>query len=81
MKHKDAYLKSLELDKAGEWDGAHEMVQDIEAILSYRIHAYLHRVEGDLGNAGYWYRRAKVPPCETDLKTEWQALHDEIAGT
>ena len=39
------------------------------------MHAYLHRVEGDLANAGYWYRRAGKPASSAPLKEEW----DEIA--
>ena len=42
----------------GNWDEAHKIVQDEETADAAWVHAYLHRVEGDLGNAGYWYRRA-----------------------
>ena len=38
------------------------------------VHAYLHRVEGDLGNAGYWYRRAAKPVAEGPLETEWERI-------
>src|ERR1700710_319080 len=41
----------------GDWARAHEIVQDEEGVDAAWVHAYLHRVEGDLGNAGYWYRR------------------------
>jgi hypothetical protein len=42
------------------------------------VHAYLHRVEGDLSNAGYWYRRAKRPVPEQSLEAEWQAIVSEL---
>ena len=42
----------------GNWEKAHNIAQDIETNDGSWIHAYLHRVEGDLGNAAYWYRRA-----------------------
>jgi hypothetical protein len=38
------------------------------------VHAYLHRKEGDLANAGYWYRRARVTPAQQSLDAEWEAL-------
>jgi hypothetical protein len=52
------HFKALSLAKDGEWDLAHEVVQPFYDPLSCRIHGYLHRIEGDIGNAGYWYRRA-----------------------
>jgi hypothetical protein len=38
------------------------------------VHAYLHRKEGDSGNAAYWYRRAKQPVCRDPLEKEWEAI-------
>jgi len=43
------------------------------------VHAYLHRVEGDLSNAAYWYNRAVQPVCKTSLATEWEALYKELS--
>ena len=54
----DAPLAALWWAAKGEWDKAHEIVQDEDDADAAWVHAYLHRVEGDLGNAGYWYRRA-----------------------
>jgi hypothetical protein len=56
---KDDLLKAVELALADEWDAAHNLVQQYEddATAAW-IHAVLHKVEGDLGNARYWYRRA-----------------------
>jgi hypothetical protein len=45
-------------DARGDWDAAHAVAQGIEDATGAWIHAYLHRKEGDAGNAGYWYRRA-----------------------
>ena len=42
------------------------------------VHAYLHRVEGDLGNAGYWYRQAGRAPFDGTLDDEWTALAREF---
>jgi hypothetical protein len=58
-----------------EWDRAHEVVQahEGEAPCDW-VHAHLHRVEGDLGNAGYWYRQAKRPTATGDLDAERAAI-------
>ena len=67
-------IRALELDRDGDWDGAHRIVQQIEDMEAYRIHAYLHRKEGDLANAGYWYRRAGQPAPSSSLDDEWAEL-------
>jgi hypothetical protein len=56
------------------WDAAHKIVQDENDANSAWVHAYLHRVEGDLGNAGYWYRRAGQPVASGGLLTEWDQI-------
>jgi len=58
----------------GDWDGAHRIVQDEASAEAAWVHAYLHRVEGDLGNAGYWYRRAGKPVAKGPLDEEWDAI-------
>ncbi len=58
----------------GDWDAAHRLVQDESSAEAAWVHAYLHRVEGDLGNAGYWYRRAGKPVAAGPLDEEWQAI-------
>ncbi len=56
---RDELLRAVELALAGQWDAAHEIVQQYEADVTVAwIHALLHKLEGDLGNARYWYRRA-----------------------
>lgn len=52
------YLKALWHEAKGNWDNAHNIVQNLEDKNASWIHAYLHRKEGDIGNADYWYRRA-----------------------
>lgn len=62
--------------KKGDWDEAHAIAQDIETPMGSWIHALLHLIEGDLGNAAYWFHRAGKPvrkPAEID------SLWDEIA--
>jgi hypothetical protein len=58
----------------GDWDAAHRLVQDASSAEAAWVHAYLHRVEGDLGNAGYWYRRAGKPAAKGSLDDEWEAI-------
>jgi hypothetical protein len=58
----------------GNWDAAHKIVQDESDRNSAWVHAYLHRVEGDLGNAGCWYRQAGKPVATGPLETEWDRM-------
>jgi hypothetical protein len=58
----------------GDWDTAHRLVQDDESKEAAWVHAYLHRVEGDLANAGYWYRRAGRPETKAALEDEWAEI-------
>jgi len=67
-------LRALWLDMKGDFDGAHAIAQDIDTADGARVHAYLHRKEGDLGNAGYWYRRAGCRAETGSLSAEWEAL-------
>ena len=67
-------LKALGLAASGDWDGAHKLVQDDSSSEAAWVHAHLHRVEGDLSNAGYWYRRAGKPVAAGDLDEERQAI-------
>jgi hypothetical protein len=57
----------------GDWDKAHDVTQPGGPELDW-VHAYLHRVEGDPANAGYWYRRAGKPVATVPLDDEWAAL-------
>ena len=64
----------------GGWDKAHAIVQDEEGVDAAWVHAYLHRVEGDLGNAGYWYRRAGKPVATDAIETEWERMVLALLG-
>ena len=71
-------LRALWLDAHGNWDGAHDSAQADEGGAGDWVHAYLHRKEGDSGNAAYWYRRAHKPVCKTSLDEEWAAIADTL---
>jgi hypothetical protein len=58
----------------GQWDQAHKIVMSEETATAAWVHAYLHRVEGDLGNAGYWYRQAGQPVAKDSLEAEWERI-------
>jgi len=58
-------------DARGDWDASHNVAQDVDDVSGSWVHAYLHRKEGDLANAGYWYRRARQPVATGSLKDEW----------
>ena len=64
----------------GDWDKAHKIVMDDEGREAAWVHAYLHRVEGDLPNAGYWYRTAGKPVAAGALEAEWAAIAAELLG-
>ena len=69
-----APLRALWLDGRGDWDQAHRVAGDVEAATGAWVHAYLHRKEGDLENAAYWYRRAGKPAATSALDDEWAAI-------
>src|SRR5882724_7060672 len=64
----------------GEWEAAHTIVMNDEGVAAAWVHAYLHRVEGDLPNAGYWYRTAGKPVEKGPLETEWNAIAAALLG-
>ena len=67
-------LSALWHEATGDWGEAHRLAQAQDDAESAWVHAYLHRVEGDLPNAGHWYRRAGKPPSTAPLKQEWDAI-------
>jgi hypothetical protein len=67
-------LLALWHDAKGDWELAHETAQRIEDAAGAWVHAYLHRKEGDLGNATYWYRRAGQPVARDPLGEEWRRI-------
>lgn len=66
--------QALWWDAKGDWDKAHHCAQQQDDEPGAWVHAYLHRKEGDAGNAGYWYRRAGKPVAATPLAAEWEAI-------
>jgi hypothetical protein len=71
-----AALQALWHDGRGDWEAAHNVAQDVPDPDGAWVHAYLHRKEGDAGNAAYWYRRASQPVCRQSLDAEWAAIVD-----
>jgi hypothetical protein len=71
-------LQALWYDKKGDWDKAHQIVQNASDPDSAWVHAYLHRKEGDLGNADYWYRRSGKPEFKEDLNQEWEQIARDL---
>ena len=67
-------LQALWQDAHGHWERAHALCQEAKSREGDWVHAYLHRKEGDEGNAGYWYSRAgrKMPEC--GLEAEWAVI-------
>ena len=67
-------LEALWHDRKGDWNRSHEVIQDINSKNAAWIHAYLHRKEGDAGNAQYWYSRAGKSMPAVSLNDEWTTL-------
>ena len=75
-----AALTALWWDAKGDWKRAHAQVDDLGTKDAMAVHAYLHRKEGDVGNAGYWYRRAGAESQRGPLEAEWEALVRALLG-
>jgi len=75
-------VRALWHDARGDWDAAHVCAQEDESRDGSWVHAYLHRKEGDIGNAGYWYARAgrPVPKRGVTLEAEWEAIARALTG-
>ena len=73
-------LRALWHGLRGDWQAAHEIVQAEDDGDSAWIHAWLHRVEGDLANAGYWYRRAGRPAADGETRDEGLAIARAIGA-
>lgn len=69
-----APLRALWHEARGEWEVAHQIVQAEGGPDAARVHAYLHRKEGDLANAAYWYRRANTPAANGSSDAEWDTI-------
>ena len=69
--------KALWFAGKGDWNAAHDIVQDMNDKFSSRIHAFLHRQEGDISNARYWYNRAGANMPALSIDEEWEELFKE----
>ncbi len=67
-------LMALCLGRRGAWEASHDIANALDTPLGSWIHAWLHRVEGDLPNASYWYRLAGRREATTELEVEWEEL-------
>jgi hypothetical protein len=74
-------LQALWYDKKGDWHKAHNIVQEAGDVDSAWIHAYLHRKEGDLNNARYWYNRSGKPEFTAQLNQEWEQIVTNLLST
>jgi len=70
------HIKALDLAREGNWDESHKLVQRYSDKLSCLIHAYLHRVEGDIGNSQYWYDRTDEDMPNNTLEEELNRLYE-----
>jgi hypothetical protein len=73
-------LAALWHNAKGDWEAAHRVAQSEDNAEGAWVHAYLHRVEGDLANAGYWYHRAGRPASQEPLPDEWTAIVKALLG-
>lgn len=73
-----AYIQALWYDAKGDWEASHDIVQDLHDDRAAWIHAYLHRKEGDNGNARYWYRQAGRSFPAVSLSEEWVLIVKEL---
>jgi hypothetical protein len=73
-------LVALWHDARGDWAKAHELANDVDDRTGAWVHAYLHRKEGDLGNAAYWYDRAGQPVANDALDAEWDRIARALLG-
>ena len=75
-----ALVGALWHDARGDWDRAHHIAQSVDDAQGAWVHAYLHRKEGDLSNAGYWYARAGRPRSEAPLDEEGEEIAEALLG-
>ncbi len=67
-------LEALWWARKGAWERAHRLVQPLTSPEAAWVHAHLHRIEGDLANARYWYRKADRPPAQAGIEEEWREI-------
>ncbi len=72
------YIQALWWDAKSDWDKAHSLIDSLDDKNSCHVHAYLHRKEGDISNADYWYNRAHVQRPAVNLQEEWKSITMEL---
>jgi hypothetical protein len=75
------YLQAMWHDGKDDWEKAHDIIQDVDDKTAAWIHAYLHRKEGDVFNANYWYNRAGRRMPGYTLVQEWEEVVKELIST
>lgn len=78
--HLSLIVQALWHDAQDDWEAAHHCAQEDHSDLGSLMHAYLHRKEGDIGNARYWYNQARRPMFQGSLLQEWEAIASEVLG-
>lgn len=74
-------VRALWLARANRWDEAHDVAQEIHTPDGSWIHALLHLIEGDIGNAGYWFARAGRPSVRaSEIDAEWEKIARKLLG-
>jgi hypothetical protein len=76
---KDIFLQAVEFIEQDNWDAARELVQDEPGMFGSLLHGYLHRIEGDMSNASYWYRRANQAMLANSLDEELERIKQLLA--
>ena len=71
----EEHIQALNFAAQGDWDSAHNLIQDYHDELASLIHGYLHREEGDLNNANYWYSQVGQDIPENSLEEEFDRLY------
>mgnify|MGYP000379596489 CR=1 FL=1 len=74
------HIQALDLAAQGDWECAHSLIQEQHDELASLVHGYLHREEGDLSNANYWYSRAGQDIPDNSLEDEFNRLY-QLADT
>jgi hypothetical protein len=67
-------LRAMWYAANGKWNEAHGIAQEINDRYGAWVHAHLHRVEGDVGNARYWYRQATQHEATDSIQAEWERI-------
>jgi hypothetical protein len=75
------WIRKGEFRVGPEWEEAHWIVQAMEGTFEFDwVHALLHWIEADMGNADYWYRRAGKKRATASVSSEWEHIARELSG-